>query len=350
MPQSGQQCRRGALRVTPPGETGRAHLVAEVDVLGHGQAVDQVQLLVDGGDPAAHGGDRVGQAYFLTQPGDRSFVRLVSAGQYLDQRRLSGAVLAEEAMHLGGQDLEVDAVEGADAGKLLHDAVHLEQGHCHLVPPRTSGTAARTPDVGSARTASTATWAPPRTAAVKPNVDNTTEHPPRPGATTRLSSSLSIASRRKSPRTAKYPPSTSTRGLKMFTNIAAPNPRLVAIASSPRSVRPSPSSARLRISASRASRSTDGSATGSPGSATARSNAESPATVSQQPRRPHAHRSPSAAIAMWPTSPAKPFAPRSSRPSAITPAPTPVSPVRHTRSDAPAEAPITYSASAHKLA
>src|ERR687892_557398 len=211
MPQSGQQCLRGALRVTPPGETGRAHLVAEVDVLGHGQAVDQVQLLVDGGDPAAHGGDRVGQAYFLTQPGDRSFVRLVSAGQYLDQRRLSGAVLAEETMHLGGQDLEVDAIEGADPGKLL--------------------------------------------------VDNPTDHPPRAGATTRLSSSLSIASRRKPPRTAKYPPSTSTRGLKMFTNIAAPNPRLVAIASSPRSVRPSPSSARLRISASRASRSTDGSAT-----------------------------------------------------------------------------------------
>ena len=60
-------------------------------------------------------------------PGDVPLVGLVRTGEDLDQGRLAGAVLAEQAVHLAGADVEVDAVEGADARELLDDAVHLEQ-------------------------------------------------------------------------------------------------------------------------------------------------------------------------------------------------------------------------------
>ena len=54
-------------------------------------------------------------------------VGLVRSGEDLDQRRLAGAVLAEQAVHLTGADVEVDAVQRPDAGEGLDDAVHLQQ-------------------------------------------------------------------------------------------------------------------------------------------------------------------------------------------------------------------------------
>jgi hypothetical protein len=48
-------------------------------------------------------------------------------GQHLDQGRLPGAVLAEQAVHLARRDVEVDVVERADARELLDDAAHLQQ-------------------------------------------------------------------------------------------------------------------------------------------------------------------------------------------------------------------------------
>ena len=61
---------------------------------------------------------------------DLALVGLVRTGEDLDQRRLAGAVLAEQAVHLAGTDLEVDAVEGPGAGELLDDAAHLQQHGC----------------------------------------------------------------------------------------------------------------------------------------------------------------------------------------------------------------------------
>ena len=51
---------------------------------------------------------------------------------------LPGAVLAEQAVDFAGLDVEVDAVEGADAGERLGDAGHGEQGWfwCHDESPR----------------------------------------------------------------------------------------------------------------------------------------------------------------------------------------------------------------------
>lgn len=53
----------------------------------------------------------------------------------------AGAVLAEEAVDLAGLDLQVDAVQGADAREELGDAGHGEQGWfwCHDESPRRMG-------------------------------------------------------------------------------------------------------------------------------------------------------------------------------------------------------------------
>ena len=111
--------RRAARREKP----NRRLLVAEEDVLGDGQALDQVELLVDGGDaerPWRPAGGDSGRR--LAVPRDPALVGLVDAGEHLDQGRLAGAVLAEQAVHLAGAHVEVDAAEGPDAGEALDDA------------------------------------------------------------------------------------------------------------------------------------------------------------------------------------------------------------------------------------
>jgi hypothetical protein len=44
------------------------------------------------------------------------------------QRRLARAVLAEQRVHLAGEEVEVDGVVGDDAGEALRDALELEEG------------------------------------------------------------------------------------------------------------------------------------------------------------------------------------------------------------------------------
>ena len=63
----------------------------------------------------------------LALPQDLALVGLVAGREHLDQRRLAGAVLAEQAVHLAGADVELDAAQGEDAGEALDDAAHLQQ-------------------------------------------------------------------------------------------------------------------------------------------------------------------------------------------------------------------------------
>ena len=51
----------------------------------------------------------------------------VHAGQRLDQRRLAGAVLAHERVHLAGAEHEVHAVEREDAREADGDAAHRDE-------------------------------------------------------------------------------------------------------------------------------------------------------------------------------------------------------------------------------
>jgi hypothetical protein len=101
--------------------------MAQEDVLSDGEAVNDVELLIHRGHAVSQGHDRARQGHPLTVDEDLARVRLVRAGEHLDQGRLAGPVLTEQAVHLAGPDVKVDAVEGARARELLDDAVHLKE-------------------------------------------------------------------------------------------------------------------------------------------------------------------------------------------------------------------------------
>ena len=58
---------------------------------------------------------------------DLARIRLVGAGEDLDQRRFSCAVMAEQADHLAGTQIDGDAVHGLDAAEGDGDVAHLDE-------------------------------------------------------------------------------------------------------------------------------------------------------------------------------------------------------------------------------
>ena len=92
-------------------------LVAEHDVLGDRHHRDEHEVLVHHPDPVL---DRVGgrvQDDRLALEEDLALVRPVEPVDDVHQRRLAGAVLAEQGVHLAAAELEVDAVVRDDAGE-----------------------------------------------------------------------------------------------------------------------------------------------------------------------------------------------------------------------------------------
>jgi hypothetical protein len=71
-------------------------------------------------------------------------IRLMHAGQDLDQCRFAGPVLAEQRVNLAAPDEEIDAVERLHADKGLGDAAHFDDRTAHdrrtagAVPSRAS--------------------------------------------------------------------------------------------------------------------------------------------------------------------------------------------------------------------
>ena len=127
VPEPGEQLARTADRLPALAEAGGAELVAEEDVLGDAEVGDEVELLVDRGDPEVHRGLRRRQRDRLALPQDLALVGLVARGEDLDQGRLAGAVLAEQAVHLPRAHLELDPSEREHSGEPLDDAAHGEQ-------------------------------------------------------------------------------------------------------------------------------------------------------------------------------------------------------------------------------
>ncbi len=114
--------------LAPLGEAAAVELVAEEHVLGDGQPVDDVQLLVDGRDAAVQGRDRVRDDDLLAVQHDLARGGLVRPREDLDEGGLARAVLAEQAVHLAGQHVEVHPVERLGAREVLDDALHAQQG------------------------------------------------------------------------------------------------------------------------------------------------------------------------------------------------------------------------------
>ena len=101
-------------------------LDAEHDVLGDGHHRDQHEVLVHHADACP---DRVlgrRERDGLAVDDDLSLVRPRQAVEDVHQRRLAGAVLAEQRVHLAAPQVEVDVVVGDDSRVALGDPPQLE--------------------------------------------------------------------------------------------------------------------------------------------------------------------------------------------------------------------------------
>ena len=107
-----------------------AHAAAatEHDVLGDRERGHQVEVLVHHADPLRQRVARRVHHGALAPEVDRAGVGVVDAGEHVRQRRLAGAVLPEQGVHLAGGDVEVDGVVGDDtARELLRDLPHRDR-------------------------------------------------------------------------------------------------------------------------------------------------------------------------------------------------------------------------------
>jgi hypothetical protein len=122
---------------------------AQEDVLREVEERDEREFLEDHRDaePARIGRRRDLDRLSLVQ--ELAAVGTVGAAENLDQRRLPGAILAEQHVHLAAADLEADVVQGPDAGKGLADMPQLEQRRRRRLPRRGGiGTRHRGTDTG----------------------------------------------------------------------------------------------------------------------------------------------------------------------------------------------------------
>ena len=84
------------------------------------------QLLVNDRDAELQHPVRVRMAYAAPEQLDRAAVGDIGTRQDLDQRRLAGAVLADQRQHLARRKLQIDRVQRDDAREALGDLAHRE--------------------------------------------------------------------------------------------------------------------------------------------------------------------------------------------------------------------------------
>ena len=103
-----------------------AGLGAEHDVLGHGEVVDQHEVLVDHADAQLDGLAGRVDDLGLAPDQDLALVGLLQAVEHLHQGRLAGAVLADQGVDLALGHLQVDLVVGDHPGVAAGDAAALD--------------------------------------------------------------------------------------------------------------------------------------------------------------------------------------------------------------------------------
>ena len=109
-------------------DPGARRLVREHDVLGDGHHRDQHEVLVHHPDPAVDRVLRRLERDRLAVQQDLALVGLVEPVEDVHQRRLAGAVLAEQRVHLAAPQVEIDVVVRDDPRKPLRDPAELQDG------------------------------------------------------------------------------------------------------------------------------------------------------------------------------------------------------------------------------
>ena len=91
-----------------PIEDSRLIRIAEHDVLGDGEPIDQPEVLVHHADPVGEAVARAAQPDRFAVAFDVALVGPVQAAQHRRQGALAGPVLAEDRVDLAGSHVEVD--------------------------------------------------------------------------------------------------------------------------------------------------------------------------------------------------------------------------------------------------
>ena len=99
----------------------------EDDVLGHGEARDEHEVLVDHRQPGQHGVSRVLEPHRLAVDPNLALVRVIQPEQDVHQGRLAGAVFTQQRVNLAPANGKLDAIVGHDTGKPLDDPPHLDR-------------------------------------------------------------------------------------------------------------------------------------------------------------------------------------------------------------------------------
>ena len=100
----------------------------EAEVLGDGEIGGHRRVLEHRGEAAAAGIAGTVQGRRLAVDADRPGIGAQHAGEDLDERRLAGAVGAEQGVDLAGRDGEVDGAQGDDRPERLGDAAVCSSG------------------------------------------------------------------------------------------------------------------------------------------------------------------------------------------------------------------------------
>ena len=107
-------------------------LPTEHHVLCHAEVGCQVDLLVNGADSERLGVRRAANRDRLSSQQDLAGDRPMHTGQRLDQRRLAGAVLAEQSMDLARQQPHRHSVEHPCTGECHRDPAQFDCGQARL--------------------------------------------------------------------------------------------------------------------------------------------------------------------------------------------------------------------------
>jgi hypothetical protein len=107
------RCAQGAPIDQPTPRRLRIH----EQVFRHREVVERQAFLVDHPDTERARGLRIADAHRVTADMDFTGVRLIHTRQYFHERRLAGAVLADERSHRAARQFEARALECADTAE-----------------------------------------------------------------------------------------------------------------------------------------------------------------------------------------------------------------------------------------
>src|ERR1700733_889816 len=122
---------RRALSHPPPRDDPHSihGLIAEKDILGHGQFRSDDEFLMHHADARRPGIARRSEMDFLSVDTHGSGISRMDTGDDLHHRAFASAVLAGETMDLAGVQREVDIPKRLDAAKRLRNVSQFEQRH-----------------------------------------------------------------------------------------------------------------------------------------------------------------------------------------------------------------------------